>query len=94
MSSFGATTPESKAVQNLIDAYLTCDLKNIVPLTPKNFKYMSLPAIPEHPDEEKEAHLERYAPLFSMFTKVEVCAQHREMFPSSQPDVYALGHLS
>ena len=77
MSSFNATTPESKAVKNLTDAYLTLDLKNIVPLISKDFKFLSFPKIPDHPDEEKEAHLERYAPLFSMLTKVEVCAQHR-----------------
>ena len=77
MSSFGATTPESKAVQNLMDAYLTLDLKNIVPLISKDFKFFSFPTIPEHPDEGMEAHLERYAPLFSMFTKIEVCAKHR-----------------
>ena len=77
MPSFDGTTPESKAVKNLIDAYLTFDLKNIVPLIAKDFKFLSFPAIPEHPDEGKEAHLERYAPLFSMFTKLEVCAQRR-----------------
>ena len=77
MSNFDGTTPESKAAKNLIDAYLTCDLKNIAPLISKDYKFLSFPTIPEHPDEEKEAHLERYAPLFSMLTKVEVCVQHR-----------------
>jgi hypothetical protein len=77
MPHFDGTTPESKAVNNLIDAYLTFDLKNIVPLISKDFKYSSFPTIPEHPDEEKEAHLERYAPLFSLLTKLEVCAHHR-----------------
>ena len=81
MSNFDGTTPESKAVNNLVDAYLTFDLKNIMPLISKDFKFLSFPAIPEHPDEGKEAHLERYAPLFSMFTKAEVCAQHRGNFP-------------
>ena len=77
MPNFDATTPESKAVKNLIDAYVTRDLKNIVPLISKDYKFLSFPKIPEQPDEEKEAHLERYAPLFSMLTKVEVCSQHR-----------------
>ena len=77
MSSFDGTTPESKAVKNLLDAYLTFDLKNVVPLISKGFKYLSFPTIPEHPDEGKEAHFERYGPLLSMFTKAEVCAQHR-----------------
>ena len=93
MSGFDGTTPESKAVKNLIDAYLTCDLKKIGPLISKDYKFLSFPTIPEHPDEEKEAHLERYAPLFSMLTKVEVCVQHGGMSLSLQPDVYALAHL-
>ena len=83
MPHFDGTTPESKAVNNLIDAYLSLDLKNIVPLIAKDFKFLSFPTIPEHPDEEKEAHLKRYAPLFSMLTKVEVCANTGEMSPSS-----------
>ena len=78
MSSFDdATTPEAKAVKDLLDAYQTLDLNNIVPRISKDFKYLSFPPIPEHPGEGKEAHLGRYAPLFSMFTKLEVCAQHR-----------------
>ena len=88
MSNFDGTTPESKVVNNLIDAYLTFDLKNAVPLISKDFKYMSFPANSEHPDEGKEAHLEKYAPLFSLLTKVEVCVQRGEMSPSSQPNVY------
>jgi hypothetical protein len=75
MSSPDVTTPEGKAVKNLFDAYFTFDLKNVAPFITKDFKFLSFPKIPEQPDEEKEAHLGRYGPVFSMFTKVEVCTQ-------------------
>ena len=76
MSSFDATTPQSQAVKNLIEAYHTLDIKKAEPFISKDFRYLSFPEIPEYPDEGKEGHFQRYAPLFSMFTKVEVCAQH------------------
>ena len=77
MSSLDATTPQLKVVKNFIEAYRTSSVKNIEPLISKDFKFSSFPTIPEHPDEEKEAHLERYAPLFSLVTKLEVCTQCR-----------------
>ena len=76
MSSFNATTPQSQAVKNLIEAYFTFDLKNAEPFISKDFKFSSFPAMPEFPDEGKEGHFERYAPLLSMLTNIEVCAQH------------------
>ena len=76
MPSFDATTPQSQAVKNLVEAYFALDLKIVESFISKDFKFFSFPAMPEYPNEGKEGHFARYAPLLSMLTKMEVCAQH------------------
>ena len=77
MSNFDATTPQLSVVKNLVDAYSTFDFKNIKPFLSKDFKFQTLPKVPELPDQTMEEHIEMYAPFFSSFTKLEVRAQHR-----------------
>ncbi|KAF9779190.1 hypothetical protein BJ322DRAFT_1113547 [Thelephora terrestris] len=66
------TTPQLKAVKNFIDAYLTRDVKNVEPLISKDFKFQTFPKITEHPDEAKDAHFERYGPILTSLTKLEI----------------------
>lgn len=73
LTNFNVTTPQSKAVKNLIEAYLSLDIYNIVPFISKDFKFQTFPKIAGLPDEVKEGHLERYGLLFSMVTSAKVC---------------------
>ena len=78
-NSINATTPQLKAVNNFVDAYLTLDLKNAEPLISKDFQFQTFPKIAGHPDQAKGAHFERYGPLFALMSKVEVRFQRREI---------------
>jgi hypothetical protein len=72
-TNFNATTPQSEAVKNLLDAYYTSDMNNVKPFISKDFKFQTFPNINNPFDELKEGHLERSAVFFSLVTKVEVC---------------------
>ena len=72
MINLNATTPQLKAVKNLIEAYVN----NTESPASKDYKYQTFPKVAELHDEEKGGHFERYAVLFSLMTKVEVCTQH------------------
>lgn len=72
-----ATTPQLKAVKNLLDAYLTLDVKNVEPFISKNFTFQTFPKIADHPEEAKGAHFERYGTLLNLLKKGEVRLQHR-----------------
>ena len=74
-TNFDATTPQLKAVKNLFDAYLTRDLYNVKPFISKDYNFQTFPKIAGLPNEEIETHLMRYAPVFSLITKTEVCIQ-------------------
>ena len=73
MVNIDATTPQLKTVKRAIDTYCSLDLKNALPLLAKDFAYESLPKIPNLPDEPRGEHLERYAGILTLFTKIEVC---------------------
>ena len=77
MTSIDDTTPQLNLVKRLFDAYCTRDINNVLPLLSKDYTFQTFPKIPDMPDETKASHLERYGPLLSLFTKVEVCTQHR-----------------
>jgi hypothetical protein len=72
------TTPQLKAAKNLMDAYLTLDVKNVKPFVSKDFKFQTFPKIDQHPVEARDAHFERYGALFSSLRKIEVRLQRRE----------------
>ena len=79
VTSINPTTPQLNAVKNFFDAYLTLDLNNVEPFVSKDFQYQTFPKIADHPDEMKGAHFERYAPLFSLLTEVEVRLQRQKV---------------
>ena len=67
-----ATTPQLKTVKGAIDGYCSLDLKNALPFLAKDFAFQTFPKISGLPDEPKGEHLERYAGIFALFSKVEV----------------------
>ena len=75
MTNLDDTTPQLKLVKEWLDAYQTLDIKNIKPLTSKNYTYKTFPKTVHPPDETKEAHLERYEPIMASFAKMDVRAR-------------------
>ena len=78
-NTINPTTPQLKAVKNFAEAYLTRDVKNLEPVVSRDFQFQTFPKIADHPDESKEAHFERYGPLLTLMTKIEVGFQRREI---------------
>lgn len=76
LSDFNATTPQLEVVKKLFEAYLSLDVHNLEPLISKDFKFQTFPKIDGLPDEEKGGHFERWGPLLSLMTKLEVCIRH------------------
>ena len=65
-------TPQSKAVERLINAYASLDPNNIEPLLSKDFQYELLPESPDAPKQTKEGHLQMWGKRFSSLNKLEV----------------------
>jgi len=72
LTNFNATTPQLKAVKNILDAYLTLDIKNVESFTSKDFKFETYPKMAALSDAAKEQFFQRYGTIFSMLTKVDV----------------------
>ena len=72
MADISATTPQLKAIKNLVDAVIALDIKSVESQVSNNFTFQTFPKVPELPDEEKEKTFERYGGLFSSLTKAEV----------------------
>ena len=66
-------------MKNLLEAYQTFDMDNVRPLVSKDFKFQTFPQIAQHPDEESEAHFDRYGKLLSQLTKHVVRPGQREI---------------
>ena len=77
ITNFDATTPQSKTVKSILEAYISLDLSNADQFFSKDFKFQTFPKISDLPEEVKEAHFDRYGPLFALMAKVEVCVQNR-----------------
>ena len=69
--------PQVALVKKLLDAFFTCDFKNVELLISKNYEYHPLPESMGLPKEERGEHLQRVRALFSLFKKIEVCIQRR-----------------
>lgn len=72
MSNISPTTPQLKLVRDWIDAYLSLDINNIQPHVSKNFQFQTFPKIANLPDETTGGYVEKFAPIFSLFSKVDV----------------------
>ena len=77
LTNFNATTPQTKAVKDLFEAYLSLNIDNIKPFITKDFKFQTFPKIKGLPDEPKEGHFNRYGTLFSVVSRAEVRIQPR-----------------
>ena len=90
MPTLEATTPQLKVVKELIDAFVSLDMNNIVPyFTTKPYTVQSFPKAAELSSKaENEGGAEKFAALLSLFKKVEVHTQHRVEVSSSRADVH------
>ena len=70
-SGLDATTPQLSLVKNLVDAYITLDMKNILPFISQNYTYQTFPKVPDLPDEAKGDHLEKHG-MFSLVKELVV----------------------
>jgi hypothetical protein len=88
MSSFDVSTPQLKVAKQWIDAYASLDMKNVVAITSKNYRYQALPDIIGIPEEAKEQHTDRFKEILGAMTKAGVCIQHREPPSGSQTNIH------
>ena len=66
------STPQSKVVKGLLDAYATLDMNNVRPLLSENYQYELLPESPDLPAQTKETHLQTWRRVFSSVKEFEV----------------------
>ena len=79
MCSLNATTPQLKVLENFFDGYCTLDGKNVEPHISKlNFEFQSYPKVPNFFDGPKEQYIEKFTPVLSLVTKLDVSIRRRE----------------
>lgn len=76
MPNINATTPQLKLVKDLVDAYFTLDINNIVPFISKNYTYQTFPKVPDLPLAPKGDHLDKFGRLLSLMKAMDVRIQH------------------
>ena len=76
MTDFDAS-PQLTLVKKWFDAYFSRDIQKVEPLISKNYQYHALPESMGLPKETREEHLQRIGATFPLFSKIEVCIQHR-----------------
>ena len=64
--------PELKLVKSFMEAYQSLDIKSVALLVAKNYKFLTYPKVPDHPQETKEQHFEKYGPLLSVLVGIDV----------------------
>jgi len=74
MVDFDTSSPKSKAVKQLLDAYISLDLNNLKPLISKDYQYEPLPKSPDTDtaNQGKEDHIQKWGEIFSLLTKFDV----------------------
>lgn len=77
ITNLNATTPQLKALKNLLEGYLSLDIKNVEPFISNDFQIQTFPKIDGLPDEAKGRHFERYGVLLSLMKRIEVGVRHR-----------------
>jgi len=76
MVDFDLSTPQLKAVKNMIDAYISLDLNNLAPLLSKDYQYEAFPKSTDFPVQTKESHLQVWGKIFSPVNKLDVRIRH------------------
>lgn len=78
MASIDASTPQLRAAQKWIDAYIALDVGKVDAVFSKNYKHQTLPLKSIGlPEETKEEYTQRYGGLLPVFTKFEVRIQQQ-----------------
>ena len=77
MVDFDANTPQLKALEKLVDAYVSLDLNNLESILSKDYRYEALPEVPGVPIQTKEAHLEMWKEVYSVVSKLDVRIRQR-----------------
>ena len=78
MVGLDASTPQTKAIKRLGDAYCSLDLNNVEPLlSTQNYQYEPVPECTDFPKQTKESHLQMWGVVFSSMKKCEVCISHQ-----------------
>ena len=72
MALFDTTSSHLKALEEFWAAYRTRDMQIVEPLLAKDYRYKSLPDHPDLPEMTKEQHIQLYAPMFPVATKLDV----------------------
>jgi len=81
MANIDASTPQLKVVKEWLDAIISLDVSKVVPHISRDFTYQSLPhatELLEICDQARDAHVQWLKGLLALFTKAEVCIQHRK----------------
>lgn len=76
MINLEVTTPQLKLVKELADATVSRDIKIAERLISKNFIIRTFPKAVGLPDLTIEEYVQKYAQIFSVLAKIEVCIQH------------------
>ena len=87
IDTIDGSTPQLKAAQKWIDAYLTLDANRIDAVFTKNYKHQTFPKSIGIPEETKDEYLQRLGGLLPLFVKIDVRTQRR-ITSSSQTDVH------
>lgn len=77
MSTIDTSTPQLKAAQKWIDAYIALDMDVIDNLLPKCYKHQVFPKSIGLPEEMKEEYIQRLGGLVAALTESKVRNQHR-----------------
>ena len=72
MPHFDTSSRQLELVDRFYAAYRTRDVKSSKPLMAKDYKYKTLPEIPDLPEMTKEQHFETYDKLFAASTHFDV----------------------
>jgi len=89
MVDFDTSTPQLKAVKQLLDAYISLDSNNVRPLISKDYQYEPLPKSPDITDKGKEDHIQEWREMLSLLTKYDVrIRQQRTAFKFRLIDIH------
>ena len=72
MAEFDTSSPQSRLIKSLCDAYLTLDMKNVAPLLSKDYVFEPLPESAELPKQTKEGHIQTWGKVLASTERAQV----------------------
>jgi len=82
MVDFDANTPQLRALEKLVDAYVSLDLNNLESVLSKDYQYEALPEVPGVPIQTKESHIQMWKGVYSLVSKQEVRIRYWRAAPN------------